>query len=170
MQAPYPSFLLMCRESERCIYWITTAAAAWVSWSVQFPHVKFCSCLENLRKICQNRWVIQHNHRAQMHKTFIAALAWYSSSTVIGLFILFMPALIFSIKPQRLYHDKSALSAVKTCVRKMGTLCLLITVKHHPTWTDSRYLRSEGQALQVSSLCCQWSKVQQEHALQPQVW
>lgn len=47
-------------------------------------------------------------------------------------FILLMPALISSIKPRRLHHDKSASSDVKTCVRRMGTQCLLISETSAP--------------------------------------
>lgn len=60
------------------------------------------------------------------------------------------------------YHDTPALSVVKTCVRKMGTLCLLIWVKHHPHRQTAGILK--GQPLQVSHQCCQWSKVQQHSA------
>lgn len=62
----------------------------------------------------------------------------------VNLVLLLMPALIFSIRPRLLYHDMSALCAVKTCVRKMGTTSLLTTVKHHPTLLPLSVVKSSA--------------------------
>lgn len=49
----------------------------------------------------------------------------------------------------------------------MGTLCLLIWVKHHPHRQAAGILK--GRPPQVSRHCCQWSKVQQRSALHTQL-
>lgn len=109
--------------------------------------------LSTLGQPCQENSEGSHAHTTCRHQIHVGScscvhLLQHQFGTVSfkGPAFLVMHTLILSIKPPLLYLYKSALRAVRTCVRKTGTVCLLIPVKRHPTLRESRYTQGTGPA------------------------